>query len=155
MTTRASIAGHPVHAMLVVVPATFIVTTAALDLFASRTDGRDARKLSEAAHWTNRAVLASGALAGLFGAADWTGLREGSQERGIGLLHGLGNAAVLGLFGLALATRDDRPTTGPTAALTAAGAMLAVGTAWLGGELVYRHGVGIDEGHVPLLGDGR
>ena len=146
MAARVSIAGHPIHPMLVVVPATLIVSTAVLDVLSTRASGGDARRLGDLARWTNRLSVASGALAGTTGLADWTALREGSQARGLGRVHGLGNALVLALFGLALRSRDGagRPS-GRTVALTVAGAGLAMLTAWLGGELVFRHGVGVDD----------
>jgi uncharacterized membrane protein len=67
--------------------------------------------------------------------------------RRIGLLHGAGNVVVVALFAASwfLRTPDAAP---PTLALVlsfAAGGLAPV-TGWLGGELVDRLGVGVDEG---------
>lgn len=58
-----------------------------------------------------------------------------------------GNVVVLLLFAGSWWLRRDDPRTPETMALTlsAAGALLSLVTGWLGGELVDRLGVGVDE----------
>ncbi len=65
------------------------------------------------------------------------------------MMHGLGNLVVTGLFILSLASRWSSPAYLPSilpAILSILGAGLALFTAWLGGELVYRLRVAVDEG---------
>jgi uncharacterized membrane protein len=63
-------------------------------------------------------------------------------------LHGIGNAIVLVLFIISWIIRSYAPNTPSVWAyiLSVIGVVIALGTAWLGGELVDRLGVGIDEG---------
>ena len=62
-----------------------------------------------------------------------------------GAVHGLGNVVVLTLFLVSALLRADLPTDAPALAYVCsfAGAALALVTAWLGGELVTRLGVGV------------
>ena len=110
--------------------------------------------ISSAAQWTLAAYymigagLIGGLAAALFGWLDWLGIPSGTRARRIGLWHGLGNVAVLALFILSWVLRRENPVEPPTGAIVAglSGVVLAIVTAWLGGELVYRLGVGVDGG---------
>ncbi len=64
------------------------------------------------------------------------------------MIHGLGNVIVLLLFAGSWLLRRDVPEMPGTFAyiLSFAGAGLSLVTGWLGGELVDRLGVGVDEG---------
>jgi len=55
---------------------------------------------------------------------------------------------VLGLFILSWILRRENPETPPTGAIVAGltGVVISLATAWLGGELVDRLGVGVDDG---------
>jgi hypothetical protein len=63
-------------------------------------------------------------------------------------VHGVGNVIVLALFILSWVLRRYNPEVPPTGAIVAGllGFVLAAFTGWLGGELVDRLGVGVDEG---------
>ena len=65
-----------------------------------------------------------------------------------GTWHGLGNLLVIGLYGASWYLRRPDPAAPPDLALLLSACGLAVGglTAWLGGELVDRLGVGVDPG---------
>jgi uncharacterized membrane protein len=86
-------------------------------------------------------------IAAVFGWIDWFAIPAGTRAKSIGLTHGLGNAVVLVLFAASwLVRRGD--VTDPSAVafvLSFAGAGLAVFTGWLGGELVERLRVGVDD----------
>ena len=72
----------------------------------------------------------------------------GTRAKRIGLLHGGGNVVVLLLFVLSWFLRRDLPTApgGLEVGLSALAVLLALVTGWLGGELVDRLGIGVDEG---------
>jgi nitrite reductase/ring-hydroxylating ferredoxin subunit/uncharacterized membrane protein len=79
------------------------------------------------------------ALAGLADAADLSG-----PTRRTAALHALGNSTALGLYGLSwLARREGRRGTGRT--LSVLGFGLAASSAWLGGHLSFRKGVGVNQ----------
>jgi hypothetical protein len=63
-------------------------------------------------------------------------------------VHGVGNVIVLGLFVLSWLLRRPDPAAPPTGAIVAglASAVILAATGWLGGELVERLGVGVDDG---------
>jgi uncharacterized membrane protein len=79
---------------------------------------------------------------------DYFSIPQNTRARRIGLLHGIGNLIVAGLFAASWARRRPRPQRPPRSALilSATGAGLALVTGWLGGELVDRLGVGVHEG---------
>jgi uncharacterized membrane protein len=79
---------------------------------------------------------------------DWLGIRSGSRAKRIGAWHGLGNLVVVLLFVVSWATRlgdlEYAPGILPFV-LGLIGLGIALVTAWLGGELVYRLRIGVDD----------
>jgi uncharacterized membrane protein len=62
-------------------------------------------------------------------------------------VHGVGNVVVVALFALSFLVRMETEQYLPDVTpmlLGVAGGLIALVTAWLGGELVYRLGVGVD-----------
>jgi uncharacterized membrane protein len=145
MESRAKLLGHPVHQMLVVFPLGLLATAVAFDVVHLVGDGEG---WAQAAYYMIGAGVATGAAAALFGWIDWFAIPAGTRAKGVGLRHGLGNVAVLALFAASWLLRTDSPTAPPqlAIALGAGGAALSLVTAWLGGELVDRLGVGVDDG---------
>lgn len=88
-----------------------------------------------------------------FGLIDYLAIPTGTRAKSVGLLHGVGNLFVMVLFAVSLWMRYDSPavagTREPTTlavVLSVVAFLLAGGTGWLGGELVDRLGVGVDDG---------
>lgn len=100
------------------------------------------------AYYMIGAGVIGGLAAAVFGWLDWVAIPNGTRAKRIGLWHGVGNVVVLGLFILSWVLRRDTPEMPPTGAIVAglAGLVLALVTSWLGGELVDRLGVGVDDG---------
>jgi uncharacterized membrane protein len=94
------------------------------------------------------AGIAAGLIAAPFGLIDWLAIPSGTRASRIGFLHGVGNVVVLALFAVSWWMRRDAPGLPDMLALTASflGFFLALATGWLGGELVDRLGIGVDEG---------
>ena len=103
---------------------------------------------TEIAYWLIAAGIIGGLAAALFGLIDWIGIPSGTRAKRIGLLHGAGNVVVVLLFAGSWLLRGDNPGAPDTLGLVLsfAGAGLSLVTGWLGGELVDRLGVGVDEG---------
>lgn len=147
METKFKLLGHPVHPMLVVFPLGLLSTAVIFDILYLATGNEE---LAVAAFWAIAAGVIGGLLAALFGMWDWLGIPRGSRARRIGLLHGGGNIVVTGLFAASWLLRLDDPTYLPgnpvPLVLGVIGAGIALVTAWLGGELVFRLRVGVDDG---------
>jgi uncharacterized membrane protein len=145
MESRVKFAGHPVHPMLVVFPLGLLGTAVIFDIIYLISDNS---QWTVAAHYMIGAGLLGGLAAALFGWLDWVGIPSGTRAKRIGLWHGLGNVAVLALFMLSWVLRRENPALPPTGAIVAglSAIVLAVITAWLGGEMVYRLGVGVEGG---------
>uniref|UniRef100_UPI003B3B1F91 DUF2231 domain-containing protein n=1 Tax=Spirosoma sp. TaxID=1899569 RepID=UPI003B3B1F91 len=98
--------------------------------------------------WMITSGLMSGVASAIPGWFDWFAIPAYTRAKRIGLLHGAGNVLVLLLFGASWLWRTDNAGYQPsTLALISSGLafVLAGLTGWLGGELVDRLGVGIDE----------
>ena len=146
MESRVKLFGHPVHPMLVVFPLGLLATAVIFDLLYLIFDNR---LLPTASYYMIAAGVLGGLLAAIFGFIDWLALPNASRAKNIGLWHGIGNVVIVLLFtGSWLLRRDnvDFVPDSPALMLSFAGAALALVTAWIGGELVYRLGVGVDPG---------
>lgn len=143
MESKAKFLGHPVHPMLIVFPLGLLATAVIFDVIQLITRNS---AFSIAAYWMIAAGLIGGLIAAPFGFIDWSALPSNSRARFIGIIHGIGNVLVLGLFfwSWILRSPDIEPRV-LAMALSFAGAGLALVTAWLGGELVNRLGVGVYE----------
>lgn len=143
MKARVRFLGHPVHQMLVVFPLGLLATSVVFDVLALVADRSD---WAVAGYWALTAGIVGALVAAPFGLADWLQLPKGTRAWRIGALHGGGNAVVSLLFVVSWLLREPGDTAqGWPLALALAGAGLALVTAWLGGELVSRLGVGVDE----------
>jgi uncharacterized membrane protein len=145
MESRAKLFGHPIHQMLIVFPLGLLAMAVIFDIVAlARADGY----WSEIAYWMIAAGVVTGLLAAPFGAIDWLAIPSNTRAKRIGAIHGLGNVVIVLLFAASWLMRRDDPRAPTEAALAlsfvAGGSALV--TAWLGGELVDRLGVGVDEG---------
>jgi uncharacterized membrane protein len=145
MESKVKLAGHPVHPMLIVFPLGLLTTAVFFDII-SLVSGNPQWTL--VAYYMIGAGVVGGLAAAVFGWLDWVSIPGRTRAKRIGLWHGVGNVIVVGLFILSWVLRRENPEAPPTGAIVASltGVVLAVVTSWLGGELVDRLGVGIDEG---------
>ncbi|WP_437753876.1 DUF2231 domain-containing protein [Sorangium sp. So ce1389] len=128
--------GHPLHPVLVTIPIGAWSCALVLDL-AGIGGGR---KVHRGADATAAIGLAGAVAAAAAGLADWS-TTLGSAKR-IGFVHGAMNMAIVGLYGASLASRAvGLRSLG--IALSTTGFGLAGASGWLGGELIYRYGVGV------------
>ena len=145
MESRVKLAGHPVHQMLIVFPLGLLATAVIFDVIYLVTDNT---LWTQAAFYMIGAGVITGLAAAVPGVIDWLAIPRGTRAKRIGLIHGVGNVIVVTLFALSWYLRRDQPAAPPTGAVVAGllGAGLSFLTAWLGGELVNRLGVGVDDG---------
>ena len=146
MESRVKLFGHPVHPMLIVFPLGLLATAVIFDII-YLISGNDL--LPSASYYMIAAGVLGGLLAAIFGFIDWTALPKDTRAKNLGLWHGLGNFVIVLLFiGSWLLRRDNINFVPDRLALilSFAATALALITAWIGGELVYRLGVGVDPG---------
>src|SRR5262245_12428284 len=145
MESRAKFLGHPIHQMLIPLPLGLLAMAVIFDVL---TMVFDSPTFATVSYWMMAAGLISGLLAAPFGLIDWLAIPSRTRAKRIGALHGLGNVVVLALFAASAWMRRDAPSTPQTEALALSftAVCLALVTAWLGGEMVDRLAVGVDEG---------
>lgn len=147
MESRAKLFGHPVHQMLVTFPIGAFGFSVASDVLHGYLGPR---KFAQAATQALNFGLLSAALAIPFGAADFLAIPRGTRARRIGIWHAVGNVAMLGLFGASRVLRARRRSRAAAKWLSGSAFFLSGVTAWLGGELVDRYGIGVElEEHAP------
>ena len=145
MESRAKLLGHPIHQMLIVFPVGLFATSVIFDIIYLVTDNR---RWTETAYWMIVAGIIGGVIAAIFGLIDWLAIPANTRAKMIGLYHAVGNVGVLILFAISWWLRSPQPARPELLPiiLSFIGFALAGITAWLGGELVVRLGVGVDQG---------
>ena len=145
MESRAKLLGHPIHPMLIVFPLGLLATAVAFDIVGLSTGDSEWYRIS---FWMIAAGIIGGLLSAVFGTIDWWAIPNNTRAKRIGLLHGVGNVVVVGLFIASWFLRRPAPENPGDVAfgLAFVAVALALVTGWLGGELVDRLGVGIDRG---------
>jgi uncharacterized membrane protein len=147
--STAAIAGHPIHAMLVPFPIACFTFALLTDIAYWQTSNLMWQRFSE---WLLLAGLVFGVLAALAGATDFLSRREIRALRPA-WPHAIGNAIVLVLAFLnnLVHAGDGWTAVVPWGLiLSAATVLLLLVTGWLGGALVYRHGVGVSHHEVGV-----
>jgi uncharacterized membrane protein len=142
ITSTVAVAGHPLHPLLVTFPVAFLVGAFGTDcgywlthdLFWAR-----------ASLWLIGAGFVCGILAALVGMVDFLKI-DRVRSRSAGWVHMFGNVAALLVTLVNWILRFDNPVgavlpLGIVLSLTVA-LMLGI-TGWYGGELAYRHKVGV------------
>ena len=146
MESRVKLFGHPVHPMLIVLPAGLFTAAVIMDIL-YLIFGNPV--LATVSFYMIIIGVVGGLLAAVFGFIDWSALPNNSRARNIGLWHGLGNFVIVVLFALSWFMRRGSPNFVPSGLaliLSFSGILLALVTLWIGGELVYRLGVAVDRG---------
>lgn len=146
MESKTKLFGHPIHPMLIVIPLGLFIGTIITDTI-DLINGNAA--LAQVSFFNISIGIIGGLLAALFGFLDWRVIPLNTRAKQIGAWHGIGNVVVVLMFAVSWWLRRDSINYEPSQlALTFSyGAiLLGVLTAWLGGELVYRLSVGVDNG---------
>ena len=134
--------GHPLHPVFTDLPIGAWTTGLVLDVIAAKTRDRAMERAADVAIAVGLAGAAGAAVTGL---TDWS--ETSGRARRTGLVHGLLNIAATTLYVAAFALRrSGSRASGQTCAL--AGYGLAIGSAWLGGDLVYDQRIGVTHADV-------
>ncbi len=133
---------EPLHAILIEVPMGSWTGTVVFDTIASLTGSKN---MDIAADATIVLGLVGAVGAALTGMNDWADT-DGAPRR-IGAVHMLLNIASVGLFGASWLRRRSSQAGSRTTArvLAGAGYLVVSASAHLGGNLVYEHGIGVQD----------
>jgi uncharacterized membrane protein len=140
--STAAVRGHPIHPMLVPFPIAFLVGAFVTDLVYLA--GR-APFWAYCTFWLLLAGIFTALLAAVFGLADFLGDRR-VRDLAVARLHAGGNLVVVVLSTWNCWQRADDPAASVAplgVVLSGVVVVLLLGTGWLGGELAYRHRVGV------------
>lgn len=148
--TVAAVNRHPLRPMLVPLPIGFLVGALMCDiLFVATDDPFWAR----GAFWLLVGGVITGLVAGLVGLVDLLGIQR-ARRLTMASVHGVGNilALVPAIVNVVSRWGDHGASSNSTGLiLSIAVVLILLVTGWLGGELFYRHGIGVSEaiGSVP------
>jgi uncharacterized membrane protein len=145
MESRAKFLGHPLHQQLIVFPLGLLGMAVIFDLISFWTHNA---RWTEVAFYMIGAGILTGLLAAIFGLVDWVAIPNDTRAKHVGAVHGIGNVIVVLLFIGSFYFRWQDPSNVPGVAYVCSfvGFCIALFTGWLGGELVDRLGVGVDNG---------
>jgi uncharacterized membrane protein len=142
MASRARIAGHPIHPMLVPIPIGLLIFSLVADLIFFF--GLGDAVWNRVAFFTMAGGLVGIVLAVIPGLFDFLSLTD-PRVRRLAMWHMAVNSTVAILFGLNLWLRwlstseEDAPVW-----LSVIGVVLLGVSGWLGGQMVFVHGAGVE-----------
>ena len=148
MRTPASIAGHPIHPMIVPIAIGGFILSFIFDIVCIATGTAD--PWATVAYYTMIGGIVGALAAAVFGLVDLLSLPAGHTKR-IGYTHMVINLAVVGLFicNAWLRAGDQTAVGGTPFFLSLIGVALLAVSGWLGGKLVFEAGVGVSGGDEP------
>ena len=140
--STATIAGHPIHPMLIPFPIVCFVGTFVTDIvYSQNLDGGWAT----ASHWLLGIGLLMAALAAIAGLTDFFGDKR--LQGADAIKHMLANVTAVVLEVVNLVLRLGNPEFIPSTGVYMSGVVVLIllYSGWKGGDLVYRHGVGVHD----------
>jgi uncharacterized membrane protein len=143
--SKAKLLGHPAHQIVVAFPIGLLGTAALFDAVYVVHGGA---MWAQVSFYMIGAGIVGGLIAAVFGLVDYLAIPGGTRAKRVGAFHGLSSLTVVVLFTISWLLRMG-PTVlpEPIALLFSFGGVAFLGLAgWLGGELLNRMGVGIDDG---------
>ena len=140
--STASVAGHPIHPMLVPFPIAFLVGALLTDI-AYLNSGR--AMWAYASSWLIGAGIASALLAAIFGFIDYFG-EQRIRRLKVANAHMIANLLAVAVSAVNLMVRMREGAMGVEGigvTLSAIVVLLLLFSGWMGGHMVYRHGVAV------------
>jgi uncharacterized membrane protein len=140
--STAKIGGHPIHPMLVQFPIVCFIAVLATDIVFINNQNPG---WATASRYLLVIGLVMAALAAVAGLTDFLGDKR--VQGADAIKHAIANvtAVVLELVNLILRLHTNEPIGGIGIILSAVVVLILLYSGWKGGELVYRHGIGVDD----------
>lgn len=137
---------HPLHPAIVHIPLAAFLGAAACDWLSRR--GIGGNPLVQLAYLSLLIGVAFALLAIITGLADFSEIKREKPAWKLGLIHGLLNLAVTAIFAWNIPLRWHTFRTAPMTLdaewhWAATGAVLLLISSYLGGRMVYQHGIGV------------
>lgn len=141
MASPASVAKHPIHPMLIVFPIGLWIFSLVSDLILL---SGGSTVWDDVAFYTMAGGIVGALLAAIFGFIDWRSLTEPRVKR-IGTAHMILNLLAVAIFAMDLWLRTvlGSGATLPIV-LSVTGVVVLAISGWLGGSMVYVHGVAVE-----------
>jgi uncharacterized membrane protein len=141
--STAKIGDHPIHPMLIPFPIVCFIGTFVTDIVYSQNGNSG---WATASHWLLGIGLLMAALAAATGLTDYLG-DERIRRLGDALKHMLANvtAVVIEAVNLVLRLGDNDFITSTGLFLSGVVVLILLYSGWKGGDLVYRHGIGVHD----------
>ena len=141
--STAKIADHPIHPMLIPFPIVCFVGAFVTDVVHSQNQNPG---WAEASIWLLGIGLVMAALAAVAGLTDYLG-DDRIRRLGDALKHMLANVVAVVLELVNLVLRLDNPDFAASTGIWISGivVLILIYSGWKGGDLVYRHGVGVHD----------
>ncbi|MDQ6702364.1 MAG: DUF2231 domain-containing protein [Pseudomonadota bacterium] len=142
MRTPASIAGHPIHAMLIVFPVGLLIFSLICDIVSTRS--ADPSTWALVAFYTMVGGFIGALLAAVPGLIDLLSLADAGIKK-TAIIHMSINLVAVALYAINIWMRASTGTnTGTPFLLSVVAVALLAVSGWLGGKMVHEHGVGVD-----------
>ena len=142
MRTPASIAGHPIHPMLIVFPVGLLIFSLICDLISTRS--ADPATWALVAFYTMVGGFIGALVAAVPGLIDLLSLADKAIKK-TAITHMSINLVAVALYAVNIWLRASATTnTGTPLLLSVVGVALLAVSGWLGGKMVHEHGVGVD-----------
>lgn len=148
MRSKASIAGHPIHPMIVPIPIGLFVFALIADL-ASMVNGASDAWPTVALYCIGGGIV-GGLLAAPFGLIDLLSVHE-ERAKKAGITHMVINLGVVALFIINFLLRVQGVAGTTPLILTVLAILLLLVSGWLGGQMVFVHGVGQAGSPAPAM----
>ncbi len=139
MKTPASIAGHPIHPMLVAVPIGLWIFSLVCDLV--HLAGASSENWKIVALYTLAGGIVGALVAAIPGFIDMLSLQQPIKR--IALFHMGINLTVVALYAVNFWLRSPGAQDSTGVWLSVIGISFLVVSGWLGGKMVFEHGVGV------------
>ena len=144
MRTPASIAGHPIHPMLVPIAIGGFILSFAFDIVGWSTGAPAPNLWNQVAYFTMLGGIVGALLAAIPGLIDLLSLPPG-PVKSTAIKHMALNLTIVALYIFNAWKRSAAPADlGLPMALSAIALVLLLVSGWLGGKMVYEAGVGVD-----------
>jgi uncharacterized membrane protein len=138
---KSTLAGHPLHPMLIVAPAALIPFGFILDAMARSSDNDD---YANAGYYSLAGGLIGGIAAGVAGAMDYLAIESETEVKRTANVHAMLNGGALALTAANVILRRNEYKHEGSGATLAMGAIAALGvlvSGWFGGKMVYEQGM--------------